>query len=96
MMIALLVLIVVLAVHSLTLPGAGEGLSFYLLPDWDRAMEQGIGNVIVAAMNQSFFTLSLGIGAMEIFGSYMTATTPWPARLPASACWTPLWPSAPA
>ena len=72
MMIALLVLIVVLAVHSLTLPGAGEGLSFYLLPDWDRAMEQGIGNVIVAAMNQSFFTLSLGIGAMEIFGSYMT------------------------
>ena len=72
MMIARLVLIVVRAVHSLALPGAGEGLSFYLLPDWDRAMEQGIGNVIVAAMNQSFFTLSLGIGAMEIFGSYMT------------------------
>ena len=49
----------------------GEGLAFYLLPDWDRAMEQGLGNVIMAAMNQSFFTLSLGIGAMEIFGSYM-------------------------
>ena len=72
MMIALLVLIVVLAVHSITLPGAGEGLAFYLLPDWDRAAEQGLGNVIGAAMNQSFFTLSLGIGAMEIFGSYMS------------------------
>lgn len=71
MMVALLLLIVVLAVHSILLPGAGEGLSFFLLPDWGRAMEQGLGSVIVAAMNQSFFTLSLGIGAMEIFGSYM-------------------------
>ena len=71
MMSALILLILVLVVHSLTLPGAGEGLAFYLLPDWDRAMEQGLGNVIMAAMNQSFFTLSLGIGAMEIFGSYM-------------------------
>ncbi len=72
MMAALLVLILVLAVHSIFLPGAGEGLKFYLLPDIDRAMERGLGNVITAAMNQSFFTLSLGIGSMEIFGSYMS------------------------
>ena len=69
MMSALLVLILVLVVHSFTLPGAGEGLAFYLLPDAGRAAEQGLGNVITAAMNQSFFTLSLGIGAIEIFGS---------------------------
>ena len=72
MMSALLVLIAILAVHSFLLPGAGEGLAFYLLPDWQRAKETGLGNVIVNAMNQSFFTLSLGIGAMEIFGSYMS------------------------
>ena len=72
MMSALLVLILVLVVHSFTLSGAGEGLAFYLLPDWNRAAEMGIGNVIVAAMNQAFFTLSLGVGAMEIFGSYMS------------------------
>lgn len=72
MMSALLILIIVLAVHSLTLSGAGEGLSFYLLPDFGRAMDQGIGKIITAAMNQSFFTLSLGIAAMEIFGSYMS------------------------
>lgn len=72
MMIGLLGLIVVLAVNSLTLKGAGEGVKFYLLPDFGRAMEQGIGSVITAAMNQAFFTLSLGIASMEIFGSYMT------------------------
>ena len=72
MMLALLALIVVLAVHSLTLPGAAEGVKFYLLPDFQRAAERGIGNVMTAAMNQSFFTLSLGIAAMEIFGSYMS------------------------
>ena len=72
MMLALLGLIVVLAVHSCTLPGAIEGVKFYLLPDFDRAAEAGLGNVITAAMNQSFFTLSLGIAAMEIFGSYIT------------------------
>ena len=72
MMILLLVLIVVLGIHSLTLSGAGEGLKFYLLPDFKRAWDQGILNVIVAAMNQAFFTLSLGIASMEIFGSYMT------------------------
>ncbi len=71
MMGALLVLILVLVANSLTLANAGEGLRFYLLPDWQRASEAGIANVAVAAMNQSFFTLSLGIGAMEIFGSYM-------------------------
>ena len=69
MMLALLAIIVVLAVRSLTLPGASEGLSFYLVPNLDNVKEIGIGNVAVAAMNQSFFTLSLGIGAMAIFGS---------------------------
>lgn len=72
MMCSLLVLILVLAVHSLILPGAAEGISFYLLPDFSRAKEAGLGKVITAAMNQAFFTLSLGIGAMEIFGSYMS------------------------
>ena len=72
MMLALLALIVVLAVNSILLDGGAEGLKFYLLPDLDRALEVGLGNVITAAMNQSFFTLSLGIAAMEIFGSYMS------------------------
>lgn len=72
MMTGLLALIVVLAVNSLTLDGAAEGLKFYLLPDFGRAMENGIGNVLTAAMNQAFFTLSIGIASMEIFGSYMS------------------------
>ena len=72
MMTFLLILIVVLAVHSTLLPGAAEGIKFYLVPNWERAKESGIGNVIAAAMNQAFFTLSLGIAAMEIFGSYMS------------------------
>ena len=72
MMMALLLLIVVLAVNSVMLEGGKEGLAFYLLPDIERATEVGLGNVITAAMNQAFFTLSLGIAAMEIFGSYMT------------------------
>ena len=71
MMTALLVLIVVLAVHSITLSGAGEGLRFYLIPNLSTVEKVGIGNVISAAMNQAFFTLSLGVAAMEIFGSYM-------------------------
>ena len=71
MMIGLLALIVVLGVHSLTLDGAAEGVKFYLLPDFDRAKSVGFGNVITAAMNQAFFTLSLGLASMEIFGSYM-------------------------
>ncbi len=73
MMVGLLALIVVLAVHSCTLPGAAEGLAFYLKPNWAQAKANGLWNVATAAMNQSFFTLSLGIGAMEIFGSYMSA-----------------------
>lgn len=72
MMIGLLALIVLLALHSLVLPGALEGVKFYLLPDFQRAAEVGLGSVITAAMNQAFFTLSLGIAAMEIFGSYMS------------------------
>ena len=72
MMLGLLGLIVVLAVHSLTLEGALEGVKFYLLPDFGRAMESGLSNVIVAAMNQAFFTLSLGMAGMQIFGSYMS------------------------
>ena len=71
MMIALLVLIVVLAVHSFTLSGAMEGIKFYLVPNLQTVQEVGLKNVITAAMNQAFFTLSLGVDAMEIFGSYM-------------------------
>ena len=70
MMTGLLGLIVVLAVHSLTLPGAMEGVKFYLIPDFQAMAEQGVGNVIFSAMSQAFFTLSLGIGSMAIFGSY--------------------------
>ncbi len=73
MMIALLLLIVVLAVHSVTLKGGGEGIKFYLLPSMEQVKNVGgLGKVIVAAMNQAFFTLSLGAGSMEIFGSYMS------------------------
>ena len=72
MMIALLVLILALAVNSILLSGAGEGLKFYLVPDFEKVSEIGIGNIVSTAMNQSFFTLSLGIAAMEIFGSYMS------------------------
>ncbi len=72
MMLCLLGLILILGIHSVTLPGAKEGLSFYLVPDFSRAAEVGIAKVITAAMNQAFFTLSLGIAAMEIFGSYMS------------------------
>ena len=72
MMIGLLLLIAVLAVNSFTLPGVAKGLKFYLYPDLQKAMDIGLGKVIVAAMNQSFFTLSIGIGALEIFGSYMS------------------------
>lgn len=71
MMIALLVIMVILAVNSVFLPGAGEGLRFYLLPSVERAKEIGIFNVVVSAMNQAFFTLSIGIGSMAIFGSYI-------------------------
>ncbi len=71
MMLALIVMMLILAGNSIFLEGGEAGLAFYLIPDLQRAGEIGIGNVIVGAMNQSFFTLSLGIGAMAIFGSYI-------------------------
>lgn len=71
MMLALIVLILALGVNSLFLDGGAEGLKFYLLPDFEAMKEVGIVKVIVSAMNQSFFTLSIGIGAMAIFGSYI-------------------------
>lgn len=71
MMMALILLMWVLAANSLFLDGGSEGLKFYLVPSLERMQEAGIFNVIVGAMNQSFFTLSLGIGAMAIFGSYI-------------------------
>ena len=71
MMGMLLALIVVLAVRSVLLPGAGKGVAFYLVPDFAKVREIGVGNVFVEAMNQAFFTLSLGIGSMAIFGSYI-------------------------
>ena len=80
MMASLLLLIIMLAVNSCLLPGAGEGIKFSLLPDLARAKEQGFFSVITAAMNQSFFTLSLGIAAMEIFGSYMTRENTLPGE----------------
>ena len=71
MMIALLVIMVVLAINSFTMEGAKEGLSFYLKPDLEKMKEVGVGNVILGAMTQAFFTLSLGMGGMAIFGSYI-------------------------
>ncbi len=71
MMSLLLAIIVVLAIHSMTLSGGIEGLKFYLLPDFDRMKEVGLWETVTAAMNQAFFTLSLGIGSMGIFGSYI-------------------------
>lgn len=71
MMLCLIALIIILAIHSFTLSKANEGLSFYLLPNIENVKAVGLGNVITAAMNQSFFTLSIGAASMEIFGSYM-------------------------
>ena len=71
MMLLLLGLLVVLAIRSVTLPGASTGLKFYLMPDFSNLVEYGLGEAIFAAMGQAFFTLSLGIGAMSIFGSYI-------------------------
>ena len=71
MMIALILIMVVLAGNSLFMPGAKEGLRFYLVPDFARMQEVGVVKTLVSAMNQAFFTLSLGIGAMAIFGSYI-------------------------
>ena len=71
MMTALLLIMIVLAIHSVMMKGAGAGIRFYLIPDFRQMAEIGIGNVIFGAMSQAFFTLSIGIGAMLIFGSYM-------------------------
>ncbi len=71
MMLALLGIMIILAINSIFTDSSNEGLKFYLLPDFNRVKKIGVGNVIVGAMNQAFFTLSLGIGAMAIFGSYI-------------------------
>lgn len=71
MMVCLFALIIVLAINSLRLPGSMEGVKFYLVPDFEAMLEIGIGNVVFGAMSQAFFTLSLGIGSMAIFGSYL-------------------------
>lgn len=71
MMAALLIIMVVLAAHSFFMDGAEEGIQFYLVPDFKKMAENGIGNVVFGALSQSFFTLSIGIGAMLIFGSYL-------------------------
>lgn len=71
MMLALLAIMVVLAINSFTMPGGAEGLSFYLLPDLSAIEKVGITNILVSAMNQAFFTLSIGMGSMAIFGSYI-------------------------
>ena len=72
MMLALLALIIILAINSMMLSNAGEGLSFYLVPDFGKVKDVGLGKVITSAMSQAFFTLGLGIASMEIFGSYMS------------------------
>lgn len=69
-MTLLIILMIVLAVHSLMLSGASEGVKFYLVPDFNRLKEAGIGNAVFAAMTHAFFTLGVGVGSMEIFGSY--------------------------
>ena len=86
MMSCLLVLMVVLAIHSVLLPGGEEGLRYYLYPDFGRLAEFGLKEVIFAAMGQAFFTLSIGIGALAIFGSYIGKTK----RLTGEAVWVVL------
>ncbi len=71
MMLALLAIIVVLAIHAVSLPGASAGIKYYLVPNLDGIREFGLGEVVFAALGQAFFTLSIGIGSMAIFGSYI-------------------------
>lgn len=71
MMVGLLLILLILVVRAVTLPGAEEGIRFYLLPDFGRMMDAGVWGAINAAMTQAFFTLSVGIGCMSIFGSYI-------------------------
>ena len=83
MMLALLILMVVLAINSILLPGSGEGLRYYLYPDFSKLQEYGLKEVIFAAMGQAFFTLSIGIGALAVFGSYIGKSK----RLTGEAVW---------
>ena len=83
MMAALLVLMVVLAINSIMLPNSEVGLKYYLYPDFSKVMEYGVQEVVFAAMGQAFFTLSLGIGALAIFGSYIGKSK----RLTGEAAW---------
>ena len=83
MMLALLVLMVILAINSILLPGSGEGLRYYLYPDFGKLQEYGLKEVIFAAMGQAFFTLSIGIGALAVFGSYIGKSK----RLTGEAVW---------
>ncbi len=93
MMLILLALMIILAVRSATLEGAGEGLRFYLSPDFSKVKEAGIMDVVFAAMGQAFFTLSLGIGAIAIFGSYIDKKrTLAQERLSALRFWIHVWP----
>lgn len=71
MMSALFFIMIILTIRAVTLPNAAEGLKFYLIPDFSKMMENGLADAIFAAMGQAFFTLSLGIGALAIFGSYL-------------------------
>lgn len=70
-MLCLLGIMVILTIRSVTLTGSSEGLRFFLVPDFERMAKNGIGNVIFGAMSQAFFTLSIGMGGMAIFGSYL-------------------------
>ena len=71
MMVGLLVIMLSLVVRAVTLPGAAEGIAFYLKPNFDKVFQTGVWSVVNAAMAQAFFTLSIGIGSMSIFGSYI-------------------------
>lgn len=71
MMSGMMIVMILLAIHAVSLPGAAAGVEFYLKPDIDRLIDHGIGTVVYAAMGQAFFTLSVGIGSMAIFGSYI-------------------------
>ena len=82
-MTCLLILMVILAVHAILLPGSGEGLRYYLLPDFDRLLQSGLDEAVFAAMGQAFFTLSIGIGSLAIFGSYIGKEK----RLTGEAAW---------
>jgi NSS family neurotransmitter:Na+ symporter len=83
MMTCLLVLMVILGINSVLLPGAGEGLKYYLYPDFGRLMEHGLKEVIFAAMGHAFFTLSIGMGSLAVFGSYIGKSK----RLTGEAVW---------